>query len=331
MRGAQCLRFSLSSAKYSPAPAHRDPFYDLVPMSPNGVAKFFACLGLYAYPAGTSFCSCKRKQNTLGENPETPDAWLRWIRMLFFCWHRKTNPYGAQMRSKGSLRRLVGRNLRFNRADPPLHCGQPSPLRCVLLSPQGLTTLQGPQKPARWSAKGEPPPLSCPCRSKVALLRFLARIAPVAPQGIVAVSATGGAPIPCPSEEGNYSAGRLILFSLFPLSSANLVPAPSHRDPLASKAPTISQTRKLFVKFCVNSTLSLQIFLVSSGLVRGTSLTGKYLPHSDLCRRSLSSFAFPIFPRARLYARGISIQPKGGRRFVPCCPRGGGKNHLPFR
>ena len=137
-------------------------------------------------------------------------------------------------------------------------------------------------------------------------------------------------PVPS-SEEGNYSAGRLILFSLFPLSSANLVPAPSHRDPLASKAPTISQTRKLFIKFCVNSTLSLQIFLVSSGLVRGTSLTGKYLPRSDLCRRSLSSFAFPIFPRARLYARGISIQPKGGRRFVPCCPRGGGKNHLPFR
>ena len=39
---------------------------------------------------------------------------------------------------------LVGRNLRFNRADPPLHCEQPSPQRCVLLSPQGLTTLRGP-------------------------------------------------------------------------------------------------------------------------------------------------------------------------------------------
>ena len=108
-------------------------------------------------------------------------------------------------------------------------------------------------------------------------------------------------------------------------------PHPTHRDPLASKSPTISQTRKLFVKVCANWALSLQIPLVSSGLVRGASLTGKYLPHSDLCRRSLSSFAFPIFPRARLYARGISIQPKGGRRFVPCCPRGGGKNHLPFR
>ena len=27
---------------------------------------------LYAYPAGTSFCSCKRKQNTLGETPRPP-------------------------------------------------------------------------------------------------------------------------------------------------------------------------------------------------------------------------------------------------------------------
>ena len=110
------------------------------------------------------------------------------------------------------LHRLVGRNLRFNRADPPLHYGQPSPLRCVLLSPQGLATLRGPQfqkrfraaalktrvawlrwirilffcwyrktnpycaqmrsksvcdaflSPARWSAKGEPPPLSHPQR-----------------------------------------------------------------------------------------------------------------------------------------------------------------------
>ena len=36
---------------------------------------------------------------------------------------------------------FVGRNLRFSRADPN---GQPSPLWCVLLSPQGLATLRGP-------------------------------------------------------------------------------------------------------------------------------------------------------------------------------------------
>ena len=81
------------------------------------------------------------------------DAWLRWIRMLFFCGSRKTNPYCAQMRSKGSLRRLVGRNLRLNRADPSLCYGQPSPLRCALLSPQGLTTLRGPPKSPRAGAR----------------------------------------------------------------------------------------------------------------------------------------------------------------------------------
>ena len=39
--------------------------------------------------------------------------------------------------------------------------------------------------------------------------------------------------------------------------------------------PTISQTCKLFMKLCVNSTLSLQISLVSSVLVRGLLFTGK--------------------------------------------------------
>ena len=42
-------------------------------------------------------------------------------------------------------RRRVGRNLRLSRTDPTLCFGQPSPLRCILLSPQGLTTLRGPQ------------------------------------------------------------------------------------------------------------------------------------------------------------------------------------------
>ena len=42
-------------------------------------------------------------------------------------------------------RRRVERNLHLSRADPSLCFGQPSPLRCVLLSLQGLTILQGPQ------------------------------------------------------------------------------------------------------------------------------------------------------------------------------------------
>ena len=51
------------------------------------------------------------------------------------------------------MTRLVGRNLRFNREAPPLCCGQPSPLRCALLSPQGLTTLRGPHKSPRAGAR----------------------------------------------------------------------------------------------------------------------------------------------------------------------------------
>ena len=42
-------------------------------------------------------------------------------------------------------RHRVGRNLRLSRTDPTLCFGQPSPLRCILLSPQGLATLRGPR------------------------------------------------------------------------------------------------------------------------------------------------------------------------------------------
>ena len=51
---------------------------------------------------------------------------------------------------------LVGRNLRLSRADPMLCFGQPSPLQCILLSPQGPATLRGPIYPAR-KAKGRLP------------------------------------------------------------------------------------------------------------------------------------------------------------------------------
>ena len=44
-------------------------------------------------------------------------------------------------------RRRVGRNLRLSRADPMLCFGQPSPLWCILLSPQGFATLRGPHLP----------------------------------------------------------------------------------------------------------------------------------------------------------------------------------------
>ena len=50
-----------------------------------------------------------------------------------------------QIKNQPYKRRRVGRNLRLSRADPALCSGQPSPLRCILLSPPGLTTLRGPR------------------------------------------------------------------------------------------------------------------------------------------------------------------------------------------
>ena len=50
-----------------------------------------------------------------------------------------------QIKNQPYKRRRVGRNLRLSRADPALCSGQPSPLRCILLSPQGLATLRGPR------------------------------------------------------------------------------------------------------------------------------------------------------------------------------------------
>ena len=67
------------------------------------------------------------------------DTLSRCLRRILFGFSRdriKNQPY---------KRRRVGRNLRLSRADPALCSGQPSPLRCILLSPQGLTTLRGPR------------------------------------------------------------------------------------------------------------------------------------------------------------------------------------------
>ena len=51
-----------------------------------------------------------------------------------------------QIKNQPYKRRRVGRNLRLSRTDPTLCFGQPSPLRCILLSPQGLATLRGPRR-----------------------------------------------------------------------------------------------------------------------------------------------------------------------------------------
>ena len=65
-----------------------------------------------------------------------PQSWQRDFLRLACRNQIKNQPY---------KRRRVGRNLRLSRADPALCSGQPSPLRCILLSPQGLTTLRGPR------------------------------------------------------------------------------------------------------------------------------------------------------------------------------------------
>ena len=80
------------------------------------------------------------------------DPWL-WLAGLSVCSKREGVPLprsgggreGADAPAAPYKRRRVGRNLRLSRADPALCSGQPSPLRCILLSPQGLTTLRGPR------------------------------------------------------------------------------------------------------------------------------------------------------------------------------------------
>ena len=60
MRGAQCLRFSLSSAKYSPAPAHRDPVYDLVPCRLTASQSFLLALVCTPIRRGLPFARARR-------------------------------------------------------------------------------------------------------------------------------------------------------------------------------------------------------------------------------------------------------------------------------
>ena len=181
--------------------------------------------------------------------------------MLFFCWHRKTNPYGAQMRSKGSLRRHFYRP----RAGARRANHHPCPLlKGGELWGQSANTLQS---AASFLGKHISHSVRLAVPEKIfALLAYSI------------FSTAADAPPRCICHRQRSA------------------PHPTHRDPLASKAPTISQTRKLFVKVCANWALSLQIPLVSSGLVKGASLTGKHLPHSDLYHRSLSSFVFLFSP-----------------------------------
>ena len=64
--------YASGGIKLAPAPAHRDPFITWVSSRLTAGQSFIKGYGRYAYPAGTSFCLCKRKQNTLGASPKTP-------------------------------------------------------------------------------------------------------------------------------------------------------------------------------------------------------------------------------------------------------------------
>ena len=97
-------------------------------------------------------------KRTWGCAPRPPNAKLRLdtndvnivrtapqIRSQGACGAFYFGPSRNQIKNQPYKRRRVGRNLRLSRADPALCSGQPSPLRCILLSPQGLTTLRGPR------------------------------------------------------------------------------------------------------------------------------------------------------------------------------------------
>ena len=112
------------------------------------------------FPGGPCVPPGAPYQNTLGAVPQAPpnaqaaagyercESIVRTAPQI-----RSQGAYGTlyfgfsrdRIKNQPYKRRRVGRNLRLSRADPALCSGQPSPLRCILLSPQGLTTLRGPR------------------------------------------------------------------------------------------------------------------------------------------------------------------------------------------
>ena len=122
---------------------------------------------------GVPFVRTKGTKIRLGLCPKTPyPLSCGWIRINFSATAEKLIRTAPQIRSQGACgafyfvfcrnriknqpykRRRVGRNLRLSRADPALCSGQPSPLRCILLSPQGVATLRGPRLYGRTDAWG---------------------------------------------------------------------------------------------------------------------------------------------------------------------------------
>ena len=95
---------------------------------------------------GVPFVRTKGTKIRLGLCPKTPlPLSCGWIRSQGACGAFCFGFSRDQIKNQPYKRHRVGRNLRLSRADPALCSGQPSPLRCILLSPQGLTTLRGPR------------------------------------------------------------------------------------------------------------------------------------------------------------------------------------------
>ena len=151
--------------------------------SPSASRSFIKSIQLYAYPAGAYFCmrassrallhigllslwdrqpsnapplllspaglASRRGPHTkthLGLCPKTPlPLSCGWIRSQGACSAFCSGFSRDQIKNQPYKRHRVGRNLRLSRADPALCSGQPSPPRCILLSPQGLATLRGPR------------------------------------------------------------------------------------------------------------------------------------------------------------------------------------------
>ena len=140
-----CRRDSLSE-KHSPAPAHRDPLYTKFLLACRRHGAFCKGIVSTARRGGVPFVRTKGTKIRLGLCPKTPlPLSCGWIRSQGACGAFCFGFSRDQIKNQPYKRRRVGRNLRLSRADPALCSGQPSPLRCILLSPQGLTTLRGPQ------------------------------------------------------------------------------------------------------------------------------------------------------------------------------------------
>ena len=114
------LRFTLTCP---PSEQEGTACFRLRFISPTGVAKSFAWLSLYAYPAGTSFCSCASSRATLHVGSLFP-----WNRQPSNAPPLLLSPTGHATRRGPLLQNTLGepRDPHARRAQPALQSGRPS-------------------------------------------------------------------------------------------------------------------------------------------------------------------------------------------------------------